>query len=407
MSLLPRTTLASLAALATLAVTTGLLAVPAPTATAAPTPDPVPGTARTTPAPDKPGTVLRQGPLKRSIWVPGTTSKAFKLTYVTTDAFGERTTSTGTVMYPKGTPPKGGWPVLAWAHGTSGLGDSCAPSRVGPAFKERDWAYLSTWMKQGYALVASDYAGLGTPGKHAYLDGRTTAHNVVDMVKAGHEFAADRPAAQRLAKKWVVLGQSQGAGAAIATASFATEFGGRSLDFRGGVGTGTPAYIEALVSAAGPGVLPVDASPALTTYLLYILAGMRFAHPELKINSALNATGRRLVDLAEKACDADLEEQVTGTAIGELFKQPLATLPGFVTTARAYLGMPETSFEKPVFLANGLIDTDVPMETTAAYVAVLTANGADVTFRTYPGDHNTTMAMSLPDSVPFVKKLFR
>ena len=35
----------------------------------------------------------------------------------------------GSVAVPKGKAPKGGWPVITWAHGTTGLADSCAPSR--------------------------------------------------------------------------------------------------------------------------------------------------------------------------------------------------------------------------------------------------------------------------------------
>ena len=35
----------------------------------------------------------------------------------------------GTITVPKGKPPKGGWPVLTWAHGTTGIADPCAPSR--------------------------------------------------------------------------------------------------------------------------------------------------------------------------------------------------------------------------------------------------------------------------------------
>jgi dienelactone hydrolase len=388
-----RTRLAALLAVAALA-TTGLTAAPAA---------PAPEAKRSKPV----GTVLRAQPLRQDLWIPGT-ERAFKLRYVTTDAFGDRVPSTGTVFVPKGRAPQGGWPVISWAHGTSGIGDACAPSKVGPAMPERDFAYLSTWMKQGYAVVASDYAGLGTRGVHAYLHNESTAHNVVDMVKAARAFAkAELPRRSRLSRKWVTIGQSQGGGGAIATSSYATEFGGRKLDFRGGVGTGTPAYIELLVSLPGPGVLPVDASPALTAYLLYILVGMREVHPELDIDSALTAQGLEFVQLAESACVIELEEAVKGTPMGDFFSRPLATLPGYVDTARAYLGMPETSFEKPVFLANGLVDTDVPMETTAAYVALLRANGADVTFKTYPTDHNSTMAASLPDSVPFVEKLFR
>ena len=37
----------------------------------------------------------------------------------------------GTLTVPKGKAPKGGWPVIAWAHGTTGIADSCAPSREG------------------------------------------------------------------------------------------------------------------------------------------------------------------------------------------------------------------------------------------------------------------------------------
>ena len=354
------------------------------------------------------GTVLASDHLPRKLWIPGTTSRAYKLRYVSTDAHGKRTPTTGTVFVPKGKPPKGGWPVVAWAHGTSGIADKCAPSRVGPASPERDWAYLRTWMKQGYAIVASDYAGLGTRGVHPYLHTVSTAHNIVDMVKAARSFSVEYlTPRERLSRKWVTIGQSQGGGGAIATSSYATELGGKRLDFRGGVGTGTPAYIEALVALPGPGVLPVDASQALTSYLLYILAAMRDVHPELDIDSALTDEGKRFVALAERTCVLELEEAVKGTAMGDFFTRPLASLPGFPETAREYLGMPETGFEKPVLMANGAVDTDVPAATTAAYVGVLRANGADVTFRTYPTDHSGTMQASLVDSVPFVRALFR
>ncbi len=73
------------------------------------------------------------------------------------------------VFVPQGTPPEGGWPVLSWAHGTVGLGDACAPSRNPRS--QRDANYLGHWLSQGYAVVATDYIGLGTPGVHPYLQG--------------------------------------------------------------------------------------------------------------------------------------------------------------------------------------------------------------------------------------------
>src|SRR3954469_6635581 len=37
--------------------------------------------------------------------------------------------TSGIVTVPKGKAPKGGFPVVSWAHGTTGIADSCAPSR--------------------------------------------------------------------------------------------------------------------------------------------------------------------------------------------------------------------------------------------------------------------------------------
>mgnify|MGYP005991650661 FL=1 len=346
------------------------------------------------------GDVVSTRDLDRNLWIPGAAS-AEVLTYVTTDTFGEKALSTGTVFLPPGTAPEGGWPVISWAHGTSGLGDACAPSVTGPASAERDLPYLANWLAQGYAIVASDYAGLGTPGLPAYLDGRTTAHNVVDMVKAGRNYSED------LSRSWVTVGQSQGAGAAIYTARYATEFGGPDLDYRGAVGTGTPAYIEKLVSIGGPGVPPVELPSGLTAYVAYIGASLRYAHPELGLDDILTPLGKKYADLAETACVSDFEAQLDGVTIGDFFTAPLTGLPNFSAVLDDYMAMPETGFDKPFFMGNGLQDIDVPFPTTAAYVARLTANGQPVTFRAYNTDHSGAFVQSQADTIPFVANLFR
>ncbi|WP_106397419.1 alpha/beta hydrolase family protein [Actinocorallia populi] len=347
-------------------------------------------------------------PLARSLWIPETTSRAFVLTYVTVDAFGKRARSTGTVFVPRGRAPKGGWPVISWAHGTSGLHDSCAPSRTGPALPERDWKYLASWMRQGYAVVASDYAGLGTRGLPAYLDGKTTAYNVVDMVLAAREFSGRHfPRSARLARKWVTIGQSQGAGAAVYTARHATEFGGSRLDYRGAVGTGTPAYIENYLLPLGPKVPPIALPPGLTAYLTYIFTSLRHVHPELGIDEILTPTGREYLSLAEKECVFTFEKHLKNVNVGDYFTSPPSALPGFRKTVRAYMGMPESGFDKPFFMAHGLKDTDVPIPATLAYVGVLRSNRQPLTFKTYATDHSGTLSASLKHTVPFVKRLFR
>ncbi len=383
--------------LTALLLASGSTGAPVP-AQADPSDAPVPGAA---------GEVVHAEPLPEASWVPEATAAAYRLTYVTTDTFGRPATSTGAVFLPQGTPPAGGWPVVAWAHGTTGVADACAPSGSPAMFTPVSRTYLRTWMEQGYAVVASDYAGLGTPGPHAYLDAEAAAHNVVDMVRAGHDFSRGLPAAQRLSNRWVALGQSQGAGAAIATARRATELGGATLSYLGAVGTGTPAHIEALLLAFGPGLPPAPVLPArMTAYLAYVLASLDTARPALRLDTFLTARGRQALAQARTLCLEDLATAMRGHGIGEWLTRPLAAIPGFATTVVDYLAMPTTGFDRPLFLGHGLLDLDVPVPATAAYVATLALTGQPVTFRTYPTDHRGTMSAALKDSLPFVARLF-
>ncbi len=60
--------------------------------------------------------------------------------------------------------------MITWAHGTTGLADICAPTRS-DVLGGYDRPLLNRWLKAGYAVVRTDYEGLGTPGEHPYLIG--------------------------------------------------------------------------------------------------------------------------------------------------------------------------------------------------------------------------------------------
>jgi secretory lipase/prolyl oligopeptidase family protein len=354
------------------------------------------------------GTVVSAAPLNRKLWIPGTTGQAYKLTYVTSNPDGRPGLSTGEVFIPKGDAPARGWPVISWAHGTSGLGDSCAPSVMGPAEPQRDFNYLRNWMKEGYAVVATDYYGLGTPGLPAYLNGRSEAHNVVDMVKAARAFAAAHLLAnQQLSNRWVVIGQSQGGGAAIYTARYATQFGGPGLDYLGAVGTGVPAYIENYLDLLGPNTPPVALTPDINTFFTYMLASIRRWRPQLGIDKILTAYGRKYLALGKKLCIfTGMDAAMQNVVLGKYFTKPLTSLPNWTQTIDKYMKMPETGFDKPFFMGHGLYDTDVPYAQTARYVAQLEANHQPVTFKTYPTDHSGALVQAQKDEIPYVRALF-
>ena len=355
------------------------------------------------------GTVVSATSLPPRLWIPTYTTKAFRLVYVSTDAHGQKALSSGELFIPKGAAPAGGFKVISWAHGTSGLADKCAPSVIGPAEPERDFPYLSKWMRQGYTIVATDYVGLGTAGPPAYLNGSSEAHNVVDMVKAGRAYAAAHlPSTQRLSNRWVTVGQSQGGGAAIYTARYATAFGGPGLRYLGAVGTGVPANIEDLITLVGPGVPEApDPTGHVALYVILILASMDHAHPELGISGVLTPYGKKWVDLAESTyCALPLGDKMKNAIIGDFVNRPLATLPNWTATINDYMKMPESGFDKPFFMGHGILDTDVPFAVTAPYVLKLTANNQPLTFKAYAKDHSGTLVAAEADEIPFVAELF-
>lgn len=110
-----------------------------------------------------------------------------------------------------------GYPVVAWAHGTSGGDPNTAPSNHKNLWQHFHGPYQLAL--NGYVVVGTDYAGLGLhkdlsgkPIMHEYLASPSQANDVV------HSVSAAQSAFPELSKDFVVIGHSQGGGAAWAVA---------------------------------------------------------------------------------------------------------------------------------------------------------------------------------------------
>ena len=124
----------------------------------------------------------------------------------------------GYVLWPYiAKPHDRGFPVVAWAHGTSGIHAECAPSNIKNLWHHFQAPYQLAL--NGYVVVATDYAGLGVSkdanGKsiiHEYLHSTAQANDVLFSVPAA------RAAFPDLSEDFVILGSSQGGSAAWAAA---------------------------------------------------------------------------------------------------------------------------------------------------------------------------------------------
>ena len=134
------------------------------------------------------GQVVRHEPLGVSIQ----NGSAQRVLYRTQRADGTATFASGMVFIPNNN--NGGLPrpVVAWAHGTVGMGDQCAPSRTKDPTGNIAW--VSQMLAKGWVVTATDYAGLGTPGTEGYLVGGDEAHDVLNSVRAARDLPAPRPA---------------------------------------------------------------------------------------------------------------------------------------------------------------------------------------------------------------------
>ncbi|MFM9379018.1 alpha/beta hydrolase family protein [Gordonia sp. VNK21] len=350
------------------------------------------------PVPNKGGVLLRKVPLAASLTIPAA-GPAYRVHFTSMNQHNRMATSTGAIFLPKGKAPKGGWPVISWAHGTVGMGDDCTPS----AFPRsaRDNEYLGHWLNQGYAVVASDYVGLGTPGLMAYLNGVTAAHSIVDIVVAAQQ--ADLP----LAKRWAIIGQSQGAAAALNGARYATQFSrGSGLDYRGVVATGIPANLEYLYQALGPNVPPVALPGSLNAYTAFILAGFNNTRPGMHITSTMNARGKQRLKQAQTTCYPIFKKQLSGEHVNTWFTRPLMDIPGLSQALHTYMATPYKGYDRPIFLGQGLRDVDVPAPSALSLYAQMKANNQPVTLHVYPDDdHSSAVLASMPDSTPWLKKI--
>jgi hypothetical protein len=213
----------------------------------------------------KPGALIRFEPESTFLPTLDGQSAAYRIMYRSTGQLGAPVAVGGMVFVPKGKAPRGGWPIVAWNHGTSGVGDQCNPSRWPDLYDGGQWDLyadqVDELLKRGYLVVASDYEGLGTAGLHTYLQTDGLARAVIDGVKAA------RALVPGTSSKWAAIGHSEGGQASLGAGELAATYG-KGLTYVGAVGYAPSQHLELALEA-------IASDKFAAPYLAYMSVGMR------------------------------------------------------------------------------------------------------------------------------------
>lgn len=131
--------------------------------------------------------------------------------YTSVDFNGTVVPATASILWPftpKSFNGSSSYPLVAWAHGTSGVVRQCAVSNIRNL--QYDFRSVFTLANVGYAVVTADYVGLGSDEPFNYLAYKLHANDVVYAVQAAQSVFS------QLSKEWVSFGHSEGGGVAWA-----------------------------------------------------------------------------------------------------------------------------------------------------------------------------------------------
>ena len=314
--------------------------------------------------------------------LPPHAAESVVMTYKMKGITGKETQATALVFTPKAAPPVGGWPIVAWAHGTAGVADDCAPSKnllITTSILGVDkstYNMIESFVKAGYVVVAPDYEGLGEPSgneMHPFLHVKSAAYSVTDAVVATKSWLGNKAS-----NKWAVLGHSQGGHAALATAQYAAR---ANMDYRGAVAT-APAnnlrLIEELSEMAIAEMEDMSFTQALgygilDTLTSYMAAGMKSLYPTEPVYSKIfkSPTDKFAAENAEKLCLFELGSAFMEGPITEY------ALANDRNSLKGYSSRKQEGFKNDPIIKQFLAKDSQPLQTVVKTPIIIYQGGSD------------------------------
>ncbi|KAH7039481.1 Alpha/Beta hydrolase protein [Macrophomina phaseolina] len=367
----------------------------------------------------KPGDLLKLEPVDPASLTVISGVSVYRIQYVSEDLDGSYVPATGYIALPFSLPETGAFPLIAFSHGTVGINHGCAISNGPRMFDYDNWSILS---KRGYALVATDYVGLGPNyTDHKYCAFPAHANDLFHSVTAARQaFGAV------LSQQWLSVGHSQGGGAVWKLAEdidrlASTHHGNSSSSNEASNYLGTVALapatkvIDMAQLAIAQALGSTDIHSSMTAALLPLLAqGVQSVHPSFNASSLLGPALQARMRLADAAqlCVAGVMGLTLDLDLGDLLGAGIAGFPeadGRLLAAWQDQMAPTNGARarSPVLVVQGLNDTAILPETSVQAWEDACAAGSEVHLMLYPKQsHFGVVAAAAPDWLRWVDGRF-
>ena len=249
----------------------------------------------------------------------------------------------------------------------------CAPSLA--IFIFQQIAGSRELLEQGYAIAATDYPGLGTPGPHPYLVGVSEARAVIDSVRAARSFPG-----MANSSRYTVWGHSQGGQASLFTGMISKAYA-PELQLVG-VAAAAPATDLATLMTDDMNTSGGRNLTAMTEWSWSRVYGAPIGG--VVAPEAIPTVGRLAMECIESLFDIIERDRTSSPLAGKFLrvKNPARTQPWQSLLARNTPGTLPRSI--PVFLAQGTADGLVRPQVTASYMQRLCRAGSRVQMLVMP-----------------------
>jgi alpha-beta hydrolase superfamily lysophospholipase len=314
--------------------------------------------------------------------------------YHTVSPTGRDVAVSGVISIPKGVPPPGGWPILSWAHGTTGNAPQCAPSQA--ARPNGEQRFLNDWLDAGYAIAQTDYEGEGTPGLHPYFANVAGAHDTIDIVRAARATDPD------IGNRWIVMGHSEGGTVTLFTAAIAPSWA-PDLKLLGAVSYAPASDITDIL-----GSIMTSRQPTSTLPLgMMMVEGIASSDPAVDLKRILSPQGLAMLPQLQSTCIGNLMNSPAWNAIppASLF-QPNAPVDRLLHdfAKNEPLNLP---IHVPLLLEQGSADELVAAGMTETLHANLCGHGVPAALDVIEGaNHGSVLARSFDKVKTWVAQRF-